>query len=131
MPPGEFIRDVFVRDLEAGTTNCATLAATGSVADGYTSSRALSGDARFLSVVSTATNLVVPPDDAAEDIFVRDLPGNRTVRVPADDDANRRIGDAALSEDGRHLVFVKCSGPQAEIVVAEIEWDKADPDAGH
>jgi Tol biopolymer transport system component len=72
--------DIFVRDLDAGTTALASINWGGTDSGNgnsgnppFTPDFALSADGRFVVFESTATDLVAIPTNARGDVFVRDL----------------------------------------------------------
>ena len=74
------IRDIFVRDLQAGTTALASVGATG---PGSSDSPQITTDGRYVAFLSTATNLVTMGNPASwvtivGDVYVRDLTGGVT-----------------------------------------------------
>ncbi|MHC5209554.1 MAG: TolB family protein [Planctomycetota bacterium] len=122
--------DVFVRDMQAGTTVRVSVSTGGGQGDLESSRPMMSADGRHVAFYSRATNLV--PGDTnqhfdtvdgiwvpARDAFVRDRdtdgdgiydePGAvKTVRVSVADDgsqANDRSEDPDISPDGRWVVF--------------------------
>ncbi len=82
--------DVFVRDLQTGTTTLVSVNATGTGSgneqSGVTGSLsiptyAISGDGRFVSFSSEASDLAANDTNGLEDIFVRDLQAGTTSLV--------------------------------------------------
>ncbi|MEV7770140.1 hypothetical protein [Kitasatospora sp. NPDC086791] len=68
----------------------------------------LSGDGRLALFSSSATNLLPGGAGAGGDIYVRDLRNGHLQRVSVADDGaslNAGTGDAAISGDGRYVVF--------------------------
>jgi Tol biopolymer transport system component len=101
-------RDVFVRDLDAGTTIRASVDAGGGDADGPSVQAALSGDAAHIAFTSDATDLVSGDTNGFTDVFVRDLTVGSTARVSVDvldRDANGFSDDPSLTGDGRYVAF--------------------------
>jgi Tol biopolymer transport system component len=66
-------RDVFVRDLMAGTTTRASVDSAGRQANGSSSGASISGDGRFVVFDSDAFNLVPNDTNGKRDVFVHDL----------------------------------------------------------
>jgi Tol biopolymer transport system component len=102
-------RDIFVRDLVTGTTILASIGTNALPAMGHSSEPSLSSDGRFVAFSSTARNLVPGDDNAATDVFVRDLCNNTNVLVSvAEDDSgpgNTNSYSPTLSSDGRFVLF--------------------------
>jgi Tol biopolymer transport system component len=102
--------DVFVRDLQAGTTERVSVSSTGEQGDGYPGlgSRALSADGRWIVFSSYATHLVPGDSNGAWDVFVRDRATRTTERASLGPDGREGNGDsqdAAISTDGRFVAF--------------------------
>jgi cysteine-rich repeat protein len=104
--------DVFVHDLQAGTTERVSIATDGTEANGATAFPSVSEDGRFVSFVALSnfpTNLVPGDTNNAADVFVRDRQMGLTERVSVATDgtqANTGGGDHAISGDGRYVVFL-------------------------
>lgn len=115
--PDTFLRDT-CRGVAAGCTPSTvriSIASDGSQGNGWSSAPALSANGRFIAFTSTATNLSVGDNDAAEDIFVRDTctgassctPATVLVSVANDGSASSEMSWApAISADGRFVAFV-------------------------
>ncbi|MCC7078648.1 MAG: hypothetical protein IT198_16125 [Acidimicrobiia bacterium] len=109
------VPDVFVRDLEAGTTALVSVAFDGSGAgDGQSVAPSISEDGRSVAFFSHATNLVAHDGNGAPDVFLRDLRRGRTVLVSANasgsgagdgDSYIMATGAAAVSRNGRYVAF--------------------------
>jgi Tol biopolymer transport system component len=94
---GNNLRDIFVRDLVAGTTERVNVSTTGAEANAAASAPWLSRDGRFVSFVSSASNLVSPAGTSYQ-IFVRDTQAPTTTRPSTVTSIWGR-----LSGDGRYL----------------------------
>ena len=102
------VDDVFVRYVEAGTTRRVSVDSIGVDANGASSAAAISPDGRYVAFTSTASDLVAGDTNAVDDVFIRDLLTNTTVRASLDSggrDANRASGNPALSENATYIVF--------------------------
>src|SRR5262245_17300231 len=105
--------DVFVRDLDAGTTTLASRVSgpAGAPRDGASNEPSVSSDGRFVAFESDALNLS-SEDAAFVDVFVRDLQTNTTTLVTRAS-AGAADGPAAdapsfhpsISADGRYVAF--------------------------
>jgi Tol biopolymer transport system component len=115
-PVGDPSGQVFVRDLVAGTTTLASVAADGSPGNGSSGPASISGDGRHVAFVSSASNLVPGDGNDQPDVFVRDLDAGHTVRANVDtaggdsgfaDFGSRLFPDSpgVLSADGRYVTF--------------------------
>ena len=65
--------DVFLRDLQAGTTVRASVGSNGAQSNGNSEGAAVSSGGRFVAFTSIATNLAPGDANDAADVFVRDL----------------------------------------------------------
>ena len=101
--------DIFLRDLQAGTTTRLSVATSGTQGDHDSVSPAMTPDGRFVAFESSADNLVPGDDNGVSDVFVRDVQ-NGTTRM-ASVDSNGVLGnansvEAAISADGRYVAFL-------------------------
>jgi Tol biopolymer transport system component len=115
--PGERGGDLFVRDLQNGTTSLVSINLAGThTGNRRSGSGGMSSDGRFVAFASIATDLVEhdfdpPPLQSFEsqDVFVRDLQTGTTVLLSTSLDgtrgANGRSVFIAISADGRFVVF--------------------------
>ena len=101
--------DVFLWGREGGTTSRVWVASDGSQANGPSDSPAISGDGRWVSYRSTASNLVVGDTNAKADVFAWDRAAGTTRRVSlATDGAQPADGfsyDPAISSDGVWITY--------------------------
>jgi hypothetical protein len=112
--------DVFVRDMQAGTTRLVSVAVTGTSGNGSSSGGAMSDDGRYVFFASTAANLTATPDaNTRADYFVRDTQAGTTTLISVN-----RAGTAAgrntqnpngfspgfsVTPDGRYIAFASQS----------------------
>jgi Tol biopolymer transport system component len=99
---------IFLRDLERGTTARVSAPTRGHDPDGDSSSPAISGDGRFVAYESRASNLVNNDKNRSADVFLFDRIANSTIlvsRAPDGAAANGASGSPALSADGRFVAF--------------------------
>lgn len=117
--------DIFVRDVQAGTTTLISRAtgAGGALGDGPAGQAALSADGRYVAFTSYATNLVLTDfnqncggsgTDNCGDVFVRDRQTNTTRRVSLSAGGGEvgfgYIDGPAISADGSRVWFTTSSG---------------------
>ncbi|WP_182867220.1 beta-propeller fold lactonase family protein [Rhodopirellula sp. JC639] len=101
--------DLFLRDLQLGTTERINLAPDGSQAiGGNTHNSHPSADGRFIAYWSWADNLVADDTNGVSDAFVLDRQTGITERVSVtaagvQSDAN--VHNVSISDDGRYVVF--------------------------
>jgi Tol biopolymer transport system component len=103
------LRDIFIRDRQAGTTERVSIASDGTQADGMSSDPVLSADGRFVAFASFASNLVTGDTNGTWDIFVHDRWDGTTQRVSIDSlgaQAGSRSFSPAISGDGRFVAFL-------------------------
>jgi Tol biopolymer transport system component len=87
---GNGLPDVFVRDLQAGTTTRASVDVAGGDANGQSGSfflfdpPSMSASGRYAAFFSDASDLVPNDGNGVSDVFVRDLARNQTIRVSVD-----------------------------------------------
>jgi Tol biopolymer transport system component len=101
-------RDIFVRDVQAGTTTRVSLSSQGRQGNLDSYNPSISDDGRYIVFDSFATNLV--PDDLNRegDVFVRDVKEGTTTRVSRGIDGketNAGSGFAVISGDGNVIAF--------------------------
>ncbi len=100
--------DIFVRDLQTGTTIRVSEATDGILGDGESYGPSMSADGRFVSFYSYSTNLVAGDTNGVSDIFVHDTLSGSTARASlssAGAEGNGYSSNASLSEDGRWVAF--------------------------
>lgn len=105
--------DVFVRDLQAGTTTLVSVARDGGPGNGASGAPAISAGGGFVSFASRASNLVAGDGNGVGDVFVRDLARARTERVSVDSRGRQQNASVSapfqqvsdVSADGRYAVF--------------------------
>jgi len=103
-------RDVFVRDLLAGTNLLVSVATNGVTSgSGLSFDPVISGDGRYVVFVSSAPDLVANDSNNATDVFVRDLQTGATalvsVRTDGLNSGNQESLLEAISADGRWVLL--------------------------
>ncbi|MCY2987972.1 MAG: S8 family serine peptidase, partial [Planctomycetota bacterium] len=104
--------DVFVFDRQSRTLERVSSATDGTQGNGNSGSNdslSLSAEGRFVTFMSTASNLVPGDTNGAYDVFVFDRQGNRLERVSVGADGaqgNAYSSSPSLSADGRCVTFV-------------------------
>jgi len=107
--------DIFLRDMVAGTTAMVSATQTGAPADlgaianSVAGKREISDDGRFVAFASTATNLVLTPNNGKAQVYVKDMLTGLVTRASVD--ATNAAGDdtssaPALSGNGRVVAFL-------------------------
>src|SRR5207249_3058814 len=74
-------RDIFARDLQAGTTRLVSVSSSGAQGNGVSYAPSISDDGRLVAFWSKASNLVRRDTNNESDVFVHDLQTGRTSRV--------------------------------------------------
>jgi Tol biopolymer transport system component len=97
-------RDVFVRDLKTGTTQRISVASDGSQSNGDNTDPAISGDGRYVTFTSTASNLA--SGASRPNVYIRDRWTGTTSQV-SDNRATTDylLGSISMSMDGHHVAF--------------------------
>ena len=100
--------DIFVHDMQTGETKRVSIASDGSQSNDQSFNPSISGDGRFISYISFASNLVTGDTNNSEDTFVYDQQTGQTIRVSiASDGSQAEIGGYGLiSSSGRYVLFV-------------------------
>ncbi len=106
------VSDIFVRDLIAGTTTLVSRAtgAAGAPGNGLSEIPFLSPDGRYVVFESDADNLSTEDNDAARNVFVRDLQLGTTTLVSRGAGPDGPAGDGSseggpMSADNRYVAF--------------------------
>jgi uncharacterized repeat protein (TIGR01451 family) len=102
--------DVFVRDLEIGTTELISVSSDRSQGnnDSLSPSASISADGRYVVFYSYATNLVSNDTNDVADIFLHDRQSGTTKRISFGingSEANEVSLSPSISADGRYIVF--------------------------
>jgi RHS repeat-associated protein len=100
--------DVFLRDLQLGTTSLVSGNLAGLSGNGDSTEPSLSDDGRLIAFASQASDLVAGDTNFTTDVFVRDRVSGTTTLVsvgPTGTSANGRSRNPMISADGRFVVF--------------------------
>ena len=101
--------DAFVHDQQTGTTTRVSVGPGGAQGNGDSWVSAISGDGRWVSFMSHASNLVVRDTNGKADVFVYDRQTETTARVSlgaAGAEGNGHSSWPAISADGRWVAFL-------------------------
>lgn len=102
------VRDVFLRDLAAGTTERMSVSSEGDQGDGFSGQPLISADGSVVAFASDATNLVPGDVNGFQDVFVRDVALGVTERVSVSSQgvgANSFSAPRDLSASGDVVLF--------------------------
>ena len=107
---GNYLLDVFRRDLTTGTTARVSVDSAGVDSNGSSFDPSITADGRSVAFRSFATDLVPDDTNGAQDVFVRDMDAGTTTRVSVDTaggDANdfSYAYAGAISNTGDHVAF--------------------------
>jgi Tol biopolymer transport system component len=110
MVPGDTngFTDVFVRDRASGTTTRVVFGVGGVETNGPTDVTSITPDARFIGLVSSASNLVANDTNGQFDSFVLDRASGTIERVSESSSGQEALGSSwacVLSDDGRFAVY--------------------------
>ncbi len=100
--------DVFVRDLQAQTTERVSVSTGGVQGNAVSSLCSISGDGRYVAFQSNAQTLVASDTNGKWDVFLRDRALGTTEIVSVDSNGNQANDDSedpSISSDGRHVAF--------------------------
>lgn len=100
-------RDIFVRDMVAGTTTRVSVSSAGVQALGFSEYPAISGNGRYVVFQSSALNLVTP-DEGHSDIFLHDNVTGSTTRASTTSGGAQANGASivpTINSDGRFVAF--------------------------
>ncbi|QOV89052.1 CARDB domain-containing protein [Humisphaera borealis] len=107
-------RDTFVRDLQTGTTALISQTPAGASGNASSDSNSISGDGRFVTFQSKATDLVSNDGNANSDVFLRDTQTNTTTLLSINRFGTNSAGGfsefPALSQDGSFASFSSTAG---------------------
>jgi len=101
-------RDIFLRDLQAGTTTRVSVDALGNEATRSSFKPAISGDGRFVAFDSFDPLLVSGDSNGTNDIFLRDLLNDTTARISVNSrglEGNLTSFNPAISASGEVVAF--------------------------
>jgi len=100
--------DAFVYDRQTRQTTRVSVSSSGGQANGISAALAVSGNGRYVALVSSASNLVSGDTNKQPDVFVRDRQTNQTMRVSLSSSGAQANGaslTAAINGDGRYVAF--------------------------
>jgi hypothetical protein len=110
LAPGDTnnFNDIFLRDLQTGTTNRISVSSSGVQANSVSHAATISADGRFVAFESNASNLVPGDTNNVFDVFVHDNLLGTTERVSIAEGLPEPHGNStapAISSDGRYVAF--------------------------
>jgi Tol biopolymer transport system component len=96
-------KDIFLRDIDGGTTTYISTDSDDGAANGDSSEPFISDDGTLISFTSTASDLITGDDNTKADIFLYTVASGETERVSGDGDGD--ASRSALSGDNRFVLF--------------------------
>lgn len=108
MGDANFHRDIFAHDRQLGLTSLVSVSHAGQSTNGSSYDARISGDGRWVTFESYATNLVVGDMTIVSDVYLRDRDAGTTWMVSVSSEEVQGDGSSSLpavSEDGRHVVY--------------------------
>ena len=118
-------QDIFVRDIQSGTTTLVTMNSAGAQANSTSYSPQISANGQYVVFSSRATNLVDGDTNNSQDIFVRDIQMGQTIRASVNSsgvEADRGAGEPSISGDGRYITFSSSSYNLMDIDTMSFEY---------
>jgi hypothetical protein len=127
------LQHVYLRDLQAGTTEMVSVSSAGTQSNCFSDAGNVSADGRFVVFTSLARNLVANDGNNASDVFVRDRQTGTTRRVSVSSGGNQGNGGSfrgEFSSDGRFVTFVStatnltnrdANGPAEDVFVRDLQ----------
>ena len=100
--------DVFLRDLQRGTTARISVASDGTQGNDESVGASITPNGRFVAFESWADNLVSGDANGVYDVFIRDNLAQTTIRISVASDGtqgNRSSNQEVINTDGRYVVF--------------------------
>src|SRR5882672_8840128 len=101
--------DVFVHDLQTGSTTRVSVDSSGVQGNGACQEVAISADGHYVVFNSDATNLVANDTNGVRDVFLRDRQAGTTERVSIGsagiEGDQLSLGGVAVSDNGRYVAF--------------------------
>jgi flagellin-like hook-associated protein FlgL len=101
-------RDIFRKDMLTGDVLRVTTSSNGSQSNNNAFNAQISADGRYVVFESDASNLVAGDNNAARDIFRKDMLTGEVLRVNTSSNgsqSNNNSNNAQISADGRYVVF--------------------------
>lgn len=106
-------RRVYLRDLDAGTTELVSVSTSGELAESNAQAAEISGDGRF--VIFRTTWPLVEGIQALPYIYLRDTELGTTIVASVDENGDPvRCLEASISDDGRYVAFVTADPASAD-----------------
>ncbi len=105
-------QDIFVRDLQLGTTTRVSVASNGTQADNESLLPSISWDGQYVSFSSLADNLVAGSVPGQQGVYLHDMTSGTTTRLdlaPNGTVGNNTACCSSVSDDGRFIAFASAA----------------------
>ena len=121
--------DIFLRDMNSGTTAIVSADQTGAPANlgasanNVAGKREISDDGRYVAFASSATNLVATPNNSKQQIYVKDMATGVVTRASVDATGaagNDTSSAAALSGNGHVVAFVSLASNFSPLATSRV-----------
>jgi Tol biopolymer transport system component len=123
--------DVFLRDLENSTTTLVSVTKDEGFGDGTSSYPSINANGTLVAFASAASNLVLGDTNGVQDVFVRNVKNQTTIRVSTPNSAAASNGDSSapsITADGAYVAFESAAtnlvsndtNDQTDIFVADV-----------
>jgi hypothetical protein len=106
------VADIFVHDLQTGTTERVSLSGAGAQGNGQSWGPTISGDGHFVAFRSAASNLVPGDTNGVSDVFLHDTQTGTTDRISVATNGTQGNGDSygpSISADGGFVAYRSAS----------------------
>lgn len=107
------VRDIYVRDIESGTTSRVSVATDGTQANADSSMPAITPDGRFVTFTSSSANLIPGLPTGGPRVYLHDRLTGTTELVTQNGKGTMASDDcraSAISADGRYVAWIGRSG---------------------
>lgn len=101
-------KNIYVRDIEAGTSMIASIKADGTLANNHSESADISGNGNIVAFDSYASNLVNADTNGKIDIFLKNMTTGelQIISRPDSGESNGNSKTPAISSDGKTVAFI-------------------------
>lgn len=126
--------DIYIHDRVTHVTQLVSVAKDGDAANAASTMASVSGDGRYVSFLSLASNLVSNDTGRVQDVFVRDMQTGKTIRASVGMNGvspNNRSNWQAISDNGEYLTYASLAtnlvpgdtNSDIDVFVVQLLWD--------
>jgi Tol biopolymer transport system component len=129
------VQDVFVRDLQTGSSVLVSVGFDGSAASGVSENPVISADGHSVAFISNATNLVAGQSGSGFNVFLRNLETTATILVSVSTNPTTATGAGTpycgpvISANGRYVAYVAEGAVSGNAVLGTYWRDVTSPSA--